>query len=189
MKQPKALFVGLGLALVAVFVLRGRLPVPVEAAVSGQAGDGEVNLQAGSAYLFIAGNAFVSDSSSTQFKANAVGGVSITGSTDRYMHAPILLPDGAVIYGIRFYYYDGHDPGYMRARLVRHNDPDFGARTIPVSIASPGPSAGYASLYQAAASPISIDNTRYNYELEVHWSTPSLDLRLMGVRVFYSPPV
>jgi len=116
----------------------------------------------------------------------------VSGTINRFMHAPVNLPDSAQITGIVFYYYDNNDPGYMAASLIRNNDPGTGSRTYLASVNSPsGVVAGshYSSSSFALSTPEVVNNARYNYEIEVYWgaaSTEANGLRLMGVKVMYS---
>ena len=105
------------------------------------------------------------------------------------MHAPVLLPDGALVSGLTFYYYDNHSTGFMSARLIRNNDPGIGSRTTLADAPSPGGLRGYDDAYDSTGpSPVEIDNARYNYEVEVYWSDGSSDLKLMSVKLFYTNP-
>lgn len=186
MRQRIVLSIGLAaLTLVGLAILvRPGLRV-----AHSQAGEDKSGVQGGggAGYLSIAGHTFVPEGSSTVFKTNAAGGVAVTGSSSRYMHAPVHLPDGAQVSGIRFYYYDNQALEDMTARLFRNNDANVGARTT-LALVAPSGATGYGDIY-AAVSPASvIDNGRYNYEIEVNWSAGSSDLRVMGVTVYYTNP-
>ena len=152
-----------------------------------QAGD-DISAQGALDYLSIAGVTFVPETSSTAFAQKAGGGTSVTGGR-RYLHALVILPQGSEICGIRFYYYDNHSPGWMEAALYRNNGD--GTRTQLVQVDSPSGVVGgthYDSDYQEFSPYETVDNSLYNYELEVYWSVGSNDLRLMGIRVFYEHP-
>jgi hypothetical protein len=143
----------------------------------------------GAGVLHIAGASFVPESNLTAYLDSGNGGVAVTGGDQRYMHAPVLLPDGVQVSGFWFYYQDNHNPGNMTARLVYHNDPQLGFRQTLADTVSPVGIAGYGSAYASVGvSPIEIDNNAYNYEMEVYWSAGSSDLTLMSIKIFYTSP-
>ena len=160
-------------------------------ATSGEEEIGQANahILGGSGVLRIAGASFVPESDTTVYTTHGEGDVSVTGASDPFMHAPVLLPDGALVSGLTLYYYDNHATGLVSAGLIRNNDPDIGSRSILANAASPGGIRGYDDSYDATdPSPVEIDNARYNYEVEVWWSEGSSELRLMSVKLFYTNP-
>jgi hypothetical protein len=160
-------------------------------AVYGETRAGEAGSDglAAASVLHIAGASFVPESSATVFLADGNGAVAVTGSSARYMHAPVLLPDGAQVSGLTFYYYDNLNPDTMTARLIRNNDPGTGLRTVLAEAASPAGGAGYGSAYGSVGpTPIVIDNACYNYEIEVSWTVGSSNLKLTSVKVYYTNP-
>jgi hypothetical protein len=188
MKQR--VFLSLGIILAALIGMAALAQAHVPAA-SGEkeAGQAGAHSLGGSGVLHIAGASFVPESSSTVYSTSGEGDVSVTGASDRYMHAPVLLPDGALVSGLTFYYYDNHATGLVSAGLIRNNDPDIGSRSILANAASPGGIRGYDNAYGSTGpSPVEIDNARYNYEVEVNWSDGSSDLKLMSVKLFYTNP-
>ncbi|MBN1993283.1 MAG: hypothetical protein JW953_11335 [Anaerolineae bacterium] len=184
----------LSLAIVALTGLAAVLAQPVVPAEAGsraippyQAGD-DVGIQGTMDYLGIAGRVFVPESSTTVFAGQNGGGTAVTGGP-QFMHAPVILPQGARIHGIRFYYYDNHATGVITARLYRNNGDN--TRTELVQVDSPaGAVAGthYTSEYVDAATPEPVDNSQYNYEIEVYWNTATTELHLMGIRVYFEHP-
>ena len=137
-------------------------------------------------YLSIAGATFVPNTSGTVYQTDTAGGVAVTGVSDVIMHAPLLLPDGALLQGFRFYYYDNH-ASHMTAALKRNNHPHVGSGQELATVQSSG-AAGYGDAYVSVGTPIVIDNRSYNYEVEVVSLGAATDLRLMGVRIYYSTP-
>ena len=137
-------------------------------------------------YLSIAGATFVPNTSGTVYQTDTAGGVAVTGVSDVIMHAPLLLPDGALLQGFRFYYYDNH-ASHMTAALKRNNHPHVGSGQELATVQSSG-AAGYGDAYVSVGTPIVIDNRSYNYEVEVVSLGATTDLRLMGVRIYYSTP-
>ena len=183
MKQRPILSTVLALIIVGLIALVP--PAGANVASQIEASDDDVSAMADT-YLSFAGSVFVPESSATQFETDAVGGVWLTGSTNPYMHAPLILPDGAQIYGFRLYYYDD-SAGLVRARLIRNMDPSPGSRNSLITIDSSD--GGYGSLYDSTGGPpIVVDNARYNYEIEVYFSTASPNLNLMRIRVYYNSP-
>jgi hypothetical protein len=178
-------------ALTGLAAVLAQPVVPVEADSRAippyQAGD-DIGIQGTMDYLGIAGRAFVPENNTTVFVQQSGGGTAVTGGS-RWMHAPVILPQGARIHGIRFYYYDNHATGVITARLYRNNGD--GTRTELVQVDSPaGTVAGthYTSDYVAATTPEPVDNSQYNYEIEVYWNTGTTGLHLMGIGVFFEHP-
>jgi hypothetical protein len=139
-------------------------------------------------YLSIAGGTFVPERTGTDFSYQSGGGTSVTGGSMRFMHAPVILPQGATIDAMRFYWYDNIDGEFMSAALYRNNGD--GTRTQLSLINSPsGVEAGdhYGSLYQVFSDE-TVDNSLYNYEIEVSWSSATTDLKLMRIRILYTHP-
>jgi hypothetical protein len=187
MRQRACLSLGIvlvaliGIAAVALIAIPS---VRVEAEAS-EAGAPNVG---GAGVLHIAGASFVPESSSTVYSTSGEGDVAVTGASDTYMHAPVLLPDGALVSGLTLYYYD-LDPGYVRASLIRNNDPEIRLGSTLASAFSPPGATGYSNDYvPTSPNPVEIDNARYNYQIEVYWSEGSSDLKLMSVKLFYTNP-
>ncbi len=106
------------------------------------------------------------------------------------MLAPINLPDGAVINSIEFFYYDNQTPGYMLAHLMR-GDPSLGSSTYLIGASSPAGAVGYGSDLEPLPIPEVVDNSRYNYRIEVFWSADSIGAtgaKLMGIKIQYGEP-
>ncbi len=184
MKRQHWLFISL-----LMIVLIGLIVVAQPAAPAG-AGDGGGSAQGGGGgdALSIPGDTFVPQSSSTVFRTDATGGVVLLADTSRYMRAPVNLPDGAVINSIEFFYYDNIAPGIMLATLVR-NDPGSGSSTALAVAPSPAEAVGYGSHLEPLPIPEVVNNSRYNYSIEVYWSADSIGAagsKLMGIKVVYS---
>lgn len=142
----------------------------------------------GAGVLAIPGCTFVPESSTTVYEGDGEGGVAVTGGS-LFMHAPVLLPDGARVSGIAIYFYDNHNPGVVTAYLVRNNDTAPGSSTVLAAAHSPTGTAGYDREYGSVGpTPIAIDNGRYNYQIEAQWGLGSSALRLMMVQVSYTKP-
>ena len=183
-------FLSLGIVLVALTgmaaLAQARAP-----ATSGQEEVGQANahILGGSGVLHIAGASFVPESDTTVYTTYAEGDVAVTGGSARWMHAPVLLPDGALVSGLTFYFKDNHGSNSMIARLYRNNDPGVGARTMLAQAPSPPGVSWPGNAYSPTTpNPVEIDNGRYTYEVEVEWSSGSPDLRLMSVKLFYTNP-
>ena len=105
------------------------------------------------------------------------------------MVAPVLLPDGALIYGMDLHFYDDVAGERLQAHLWR-NDPHTGSSMSPFTIYTPWSAVGgYDTAGHHSSTPLlSVNNRRYNYQVEVEWSATSPDLRLMGVTIVYTHP-
>jgi hypothetical protein len=179
------LFRTLGLVVLAVVGL-AALTQLIPPITRGLAAEPPFNPAAAGQPLNITGITFVPNSSDTVFEPNAFGGVAVIGGDDRRMHAPLILPDGAQVTGLVFYYYDGAT-GSMRARLLRNRIQSYSILEMLVVDSPPG-SSGYGSTlvsYSPLDADAVIDNRNYNYEIEVWWPVGSSDLRLMRVAVMY----
>lgn len=132
----------------------------------------------GSQYLFIAGSAFTPRSNS-QSVSYPGGGCS---TTDGAVTTSLELADGAVVQGVRLYYYNNGLPG-SAVRVFLTTYTGLGGSTDLIG-ANSTESIGYSSEYFAAASPLVIDNVNQSHVLT---SNMDANLRLCGMRVFYSP--
>jgi hypothetical protein len=178
-----------GVALLALAGL-ARLTQQATPIALGQAREGQFDAPTGGGgTLSIAGASFVPGSSDTVYLSDATGGMAVTGSGDRTMHAPVLLPDGAQLVSIRFHYLDDTPSSAMTARLVRNNDATLGQRLLLATAQSPPGVSGYSNTYASVSPSVAkIDNAHYNYELEIYWEVGSADLKAMGVKVYYTNP-
>jgi hypothetical protein len=179
------------LTLSLLMVILVGLAVLVQPVAPAGAGDGGGGIQGGGgSSLSIPGNSFVPDSSSTVFRTDATGGVVLLADTSRYMHAPVNLPDGATLNSVEFFYYDNLAPGYMTATLVR--DAPGISSSIALAVAlSPAGAVGYGSDLRSLSTPEVVNNSRYNYSIEVYWSadsTGAAGAKLMGIKVLYGEP-
>jgi hypothetical protein len=141
----------------------------------------------GADYLSIPGASFV-PACTCDHLADAEGGVAITGgSSCTIMVAPVLLPDGALIYGMDLHYYDNVASERLEAMLWRQNPHTYSGSGFGVD--SPWPAVGYDTTgHHSSASRLSVNNSRYNYQVEVRWSSASANLWLMGVTIVYTHP-
>lgn len=191
MKKLYILSISLVIVALTVLAVLSQPVVPAQAGPGAipqrQAGD-DISAQGTLDYLSIAGVTFVPGDDTTVFGWQPGGGTAVTGGI-RGMRAPVILPQGSEIQGIWFYYYDNHNADFMEARLYRNNGD--GTATQVVLVQSPVGGVGgthYGSAYVPAATPETVDNTLYNYEITVIWSAASSELRLMGISVYYEHP-
>ena len=183
MKRQRLLIISL---IMIVLIGPAALVQPVAPAEAGDGG-GDAQGGGGGNALSIPGDSFVPQSSSTVFRTDATGGVVLLADTSRYMRAPVNLPDGAVINSIEFFYYDNMAPGIMLATLVR-NDPSSGSSTALAVAPSPAEAVGYGSHLEPLPIPEVVNNSRYNYSIEVYWSADSIGAtgsKLMGIKILY----
>jgi len=140
----------------------------------------------GADYLSIPGASFV-PACTLDHLADAEGGVAITGgSSCKRMVAPVLLPDGALIYGMDLHFYD-NTSGRLQAHLWRQNPHTLSASGFVIY--SPWPAVGYDTTGHHGSGPLlSVNNRRYNYQVDVEWSSASANLWLMGVTIVYTHP-
>jgi S-layer homology domain len=96
-----------------------------------------------------------------------------------YLGSGINLPSGAILSGVRAYYYDNH-AGNIEVFIWRKTMPS--ARSLLGSAASSG-TPGYGSLYLSLSH--TIRNGDGNYVIYVGASTGTSALRVAGVRLFW----
>ena len=89
MKKSHILLFSFMVVALAMIVVVTWLPASVEADTHHQSGD-EIDTQATSTYLTIAGETFVPDSSSTAFAWQSGGGLAVTGASDPLQPGELL---------------------------------------------------------------------------------------------------
>lgn len=130
-----------------------------------------------SAYLFLSGSAFTPRTSS-QTVTYPGGGCLYS---DDYVNTSLELPDGAVIQGIRLYYYNT-DPT-RNVNIVLNTFTGAGAFTNLLDAPSTS-SGGFTDEYFVLSSPTTVNYSTRSYVLVAGTGTGT---RLCGMRVFYTP--
>lgn len=150
-----------------------------EAAMTNAQGRALAAVQAGpNGYLFLAGSAFHPRTSSQTLTYEGSGCI----SSDDAVTTDLQLPEGAVINGIRIYYYNMGQPGNVTTFLTVYD----GAGTYTDLLVSDSTQdLGYASEYEALPSPETVDNLSQAYVLTANTDTGT---QFCGVRVFYAAP-
>ena len=137
-----------------------------------------------SAVLRVAGTAFRPLSSGTGFGSNrpaiwAVNGVD-------YFETPLYLPQGAVVTGLRMYYWDGSTTYDCVGMLTCYDIANFSSIFVGRSFSSGNPGFGYSD---SAAFSHTIDYTNYAYSLTWYPSVAgSNQMWLIGFQITYTPP-
>lgn len=131
----------------------------------------------GSQYLFLAGSAFTPRTSS-QTVSYLGGGCSFSNGA---ITTSLELPDGTSILGVRLFYYNSGSPGGVGLFFTQY-DGAGGLNDLLTGTSTTN--TGYASEFFPTTSTTLIDNASQAYVLT---ATMSANLRLCGMRVFYSP--
>ena len=129
-------------------------------------------------YLFVAGSAFTPRNSSATITYPGGG---CTNSSGDWVLTSLELPEGAEVLGLRLYYYNNGASGSVAGALTSYTG--AGGSTDLILGSSTG-STGYSSEYFPAASSLVIDNGGQSYAL---LGSAGVNLRLCGIRVFYTP--
>lgn len=126
-------------------------------------------------YLFVPAAAFVRRSSTQTLTVPAPGCVDSSGM----LNADLQLPKGAVIRGVRTYYYNQGQSGVVRTWLTSYDG--AGVYTDHIG-ADSTTSSGYSSQYFPAPAPLTVDPYLLSYVLNARIDP---NLRMCGMRVFY----
>jgi hypothetical protein len=124
--------------------------------------------------------------SSTYFRNSVSGYIHLSGGTfpnTGEIHAPVNLPNGAVITEVRFYIYD-NDATYdfIYLQLFRYTMSSGASIFSSVTI----PTGTFALSSYAATPNYVVDNSLYQYQLRVGMPQNSANHRLYGVRITYT---
>ncbi len=100
--------------------------------------------------------------------------------------APLTLPDGAVILGMRFYGYDNNAGANSSLNIFGYTGD--GGNQDKLQVSSSG-TPGFFSAYVALPTPVSVDN--YAESLSLVWYSHGMGnaLQLCGARVLYTRPL
>ena len=133
----------------------------------------------GSQYLFLAGSAFT-PRTSAQTVSYPGGGC--TYSSD-WIISSLDLPGGTEILGVRLFYFNSGSAGSVAMNLFSYTgDGNFNLALSGNSTLNTGYSSDYFPFPDG--SPLVIDNISNSYAL---LGSMSVNLRLCGMRVFYTP--
>lgn len=130
----------------------------------------------GNSYLFIAGSAFT-PRISTQVVSYPGGGCAYS---DLALTTSLELPSGAVVQGVRLYYYSTSSANKVFALLTSY--PGDGSSSDALSTPSTF-ATGYSSEYFSLSTPLTISPVSRSYVLS---SLMDVGTRLCGMRVFYT---
>ena len=130
-----------------------------------------------SRYLFVAGSAFTPRTSSQTVTYPGAGCT----YSDQGLTTSLELPTGALIQGVRLYYYSLSSTANLSLFLT--NYPGDGTFTDLISGTTASSAGGYLNDYFSPASAIAVDNVSGSYVLS---ATMQANTRFCGMRVFYS---
>lgn len=142
-----------------------------------QAIDGIAGIGGGSAYLFIAGSAFTPRTSG-QTVSYPGGGCSYSSGA---LTTSLELPNGAMIEGVRLYYYSTSPTDNVGLFLTTY--PGNGTSNDPLQGTSTS-GGGYIDEYYNLDTAVAVNNASGSYVLT---ATMQPNTRFCGMRVFYSP--
>ncbi len=135
--------------------------------------------------LFVGGAAFTACRPDIIVNEDGNGsGVFLGSGTNAQAWAPLNLPDGALITGIDFYYYDWNASLNLNAFVYQF--PASGDPYVTLASTASSGSGGWGVSTHNPLSPPTVDNTSNSYVVWVGTaSSPTSDLRWRGVRVRY----
>lgn len=136
-------------------------------------------------YNSISPVAFIPESS-TYFRNSVSGYINLSGGTfptTGEVHAPVYLPNGAVITEVRFYIYD-NDATYDFVYLQLFRYTMSSGAGIFSSVAIPTGTFGITSY--ATTPNYTVDNSLYQYMIRIGMPQNSTNHRLYGVRITYT---
>lgn len=131
--------------------------------------------QATSRWLFVPAAAFVRRTSTQSLTVPGPGCI----YSNDMLNADLQLPSGAVVVGVRTYYYNQGQAGVVRTWLTSYGGD--GGYTDHIGQNSTG-NTGYTSEYFGAPTPLTVDHYSRSYALNARIDS---NLRLCGMRVFY----
>lgn len=131
-----------------------------------------------SKYLFIAGSAFTPRASSQTVTYPGAGCT----YSNMALTTSLELPDGAVIDGVRLYYYSTNASSHVKAAVTSY---DGGGSFEDLVFGTSSGSAGYADEYFALSTPKLVDNFSESLVLV---ALQDAGTRFCGMRVFYDTP-
>lgn len=188
--------IALGLLVFSLMLSMAGLSAPQRAVAQGPVGEGQAPTSARqdqtdvtespdiNDYLWIAGSSFKPRSSDIQYEYVSNGCItSLTGGNalNQSFTAPFRVPDGSVIRGVRFYYYD---TSAQASRLSITSYDGAGSFTDHVLVDSTG-AVGEGNLYQALTTPYTIDTAQRGFVLNWYPTVAGSTMRLCGARIFY----
>jgi hypothetical protein len=135
-------------------------------------------------YLWIAGSSFKPRASNVAYQYMSNGCItSLTGGSalNQSFTAPFRVPDGSVIRGVRFYYYD---TSAQDSRMSITSYDGAGDYIDHIVVDSTG-SAGVDNVYAALGTPYTIDTADRGFVLNWYPYVAGSTMRLCGARVFY----
>lgn len=129
-------------------------------------------------YLFVAGSAFTPRRSSQTITYPGGG---CTNTSSDWVLTSLELPDGAEVLGLRLFYYNLGSAGSVSGALTSYTG---SGGSTDLLVANSTGNTGYSSEYVAATTSLIIDNGAKSYAL---LGATGSDLRLCGIRIYYSP--
>jgi hypothetical protein len=105
-----------------------------------------------------------------------------------YAFAPVNLPNGAIIDGIRFFFLD-KGPETVRASLFRQSMWQMSVSEL-FSISSSGAEPGlrWSSDWSLNAGWRTVQTQNFSYWIQLHFNEGGLDYQVFGVQVIYHLP-
>ena len=135
-------------------------------------------------YYRLIGTAFNPRTTATTYDYNFNGCVYETGGTDNRFMAPLLVPDGAVLKYLRFYYDDTSAATNLTAYLTRYQP---GVTSEDLTSVSSAGSSGYGTTLSAEITQ-TVDLANWAYTIIIAPNANASTNSFCGVRVAYYAP-
>jgi hypothetical protein len=139
---------------------------------------------AGSAVIRVAGTAFRPISSNIDFQG--ISPAIWADTTIGLFETPLYLPQGAVVTGLRMYWWDGSNTYDCTGSLMRYDIVNGTSISVGTTNSSGMPGTGYSD---SAAFSHTIDYNQYAYSLT--WNPKiagATQMMLFGFQITYTPP-
>jgi hypothetical protein len=136
-------------------------------------------------YYRLIGTAFNPRTTATTYEYNFNGCIYETGGTDNRFMAPLLVPDGAVLKYLRFYYNDTSAGTNLTAYLTRYQP---GVSSEDLTIISSAGSSGYGTALSDEITH-TVDLATWAYTIIIAPNANASTNSFCGVRVAYYAPV
>lgn len=138
--------------------------------------------------LIIPGNRFNPRTDDVDYERSltAGGSIRLAGGTNEGFSAPIQLPEGSQITGMKIAYLDNQNPQDITVSIISH---DVGADTSTTErqVTSSGSAGTFATATASPFTALDIDNM-HSYSLHANFPVASVSFKLINVELTYTTP-
>lgn len=140
------------------------------------------------AFYHVPGSTLMPVAASTTLAYANTGCIYAASGGDDLLNAPLDIPDGSTLVGIRLYYYDANAGTDVSGWITRYDESGTAYNDI-VHAGSSG-DAGYGNVWGDANPAMStVDMYTWSYVLNARLNDAASSLQVCGIRVMYYPPI